>query len=42
MITFDDFIYSNTAQKKKINNKPSDISIINNIHKTLHFLNDLD
>lgn len=42
MITFDDFIYNDTAKAKKINNKPLDINIVNNIHKTLQFLNSLD
>lgn len=42
MITFDDFIYSDTAKAKKIDNKPLEISIVNNIHKTLQFLNNLD
>lgn len=42
MITFDDFVNSSTAKAMKIDNKPKDINTINNIHKTLQFLNSLD
>lgn len=42
ILTFNDFITSSTAKAKKIDNTPTDIAIINNIHKTLQFLNNLD
>lgn len=42
MITFDKFIYSDTAKKYKIDNKPTDKKIIDNINKSIKFLNSLD
>jgi hypothetical protein len=32
----------NSAKAKKIDNKPLEISIVNSIHRTLQFLNNLD
>lgn len=42
MIKFSDFIASRTAKAKKINNTPTDKTIIENINKTIVFLNSLD
>lgn len=42
MITFEKFIHSDTAKARKIDNKPTDKKIIDNINKSIKFLNSLD
>lgn len=42
MITFEDFIKSDTAKRRKIDNRPTDPVIIHNINSTISFLNSLN
>lgn len=42
MKKFSDFIWSDTAKRLKIDNNPTDPVIIQNINKTLQFINELE
>lgn len=41
-VTLNNLIDSITAHQKKIDNKPKDETVKNNLNKTLKFLNSLD